>query len=545
MSGDVTDVLVVGGGPTGLVAANALGQLGVNVVLVEQEDGVAELPRAVSIDDEAMRLMQSLGLLEQARRVVLPGTGTKYYGARGQLLAYGRGPERQRYGHPVKNPMDHPEFQRMLLDGLSRFENVEVRLRTRLVSFEQDEEGVHAQLVVEDRPETISCRYLIGADGGRSVVRELIGQEPMAGLAFEERWLVLDTANDPHDERFAMHHGDPTRPRVVIVGRDGRCRYEFLLHDHEQPEDEEVLALAEKLVAPHRTLDRADVVRCTIYKFYALVAEEFSRGRAFLAGDAAHMMPPFAGQGLNSGLRDAANLCWKLGAVLQGRAGPKLLATYTVERRPHVVATVRLSVRMGAVMMTRNRARAWARDLAFVAGGRLPGVRGFFREMRFKPRARYRAGFVVGPLDGRGPVGSMLVQPRVLDAEGRFFWLDDLIGPGFGLLGIDLPPAALVGLVSPIWDRLGATRILVGLGDKIPGRSAEISVTDADGLLADQLGDLHGRFVLVRPDRFIVGAFAPADERAFTSSLGRLLGAPTRQSAGDRMADVRLGKGAA
>lgn len=536
MSTELTDVLIVGGGPTGLATANALGQRGVDLLLVEQDPGVAELPRAVSVDDEAMRLMQSLGLLDEAQQVVLAGTGTKYYGARGQLLTYGRGPDRLRYGHPVKNPMDHSEFQQMLLDGLDRFPNVEARHRTRLLGFEQDPDGVTARLAVAGEESEVRCRYLVGADGGRSVVRSAIGQEPMTGSAFEQRWLVVDTVNDHHDERYAMHHGDPERPRVVVVGRDGRCRYEFLVHEDEHPEGEDVLALATRLVAPYRALDRSDVLRCTIYKFYALVADRFSDGRAFIAGDAAHMMPPFAGQGLNSGLRDAGNLSWKLAAVLSGQAGEELLDTYTVERRPHVSAMVRLSVRMGAVMMTRSRTRAWARDAAFITGQRLPVLSRFFREMRFKPPATYVGGFFIGSLDRGTPVGSMLVQPRVLDEQGMFARLDDAIGPGFVLLGIDVRSRLLDGLSDRVWDRLGATRVHVSLDDRFAGRTANaVTVADADGLLAEQLDDLRGRIVLVRPDRFIAGSFAGSEERAFAAQLDRLLGAHGATPAPERI----------
>jgi 3-(3-hydroxy-phenyl)propionate hydroxylase len=423
--------------------------------------------------------------------------------------------------------MDHAEFQQMLLDGLARIPSVEVRHTTRLVEFTQDADGVVAQLEGPDGPEEVHAQFVVGADGGRSLVRRIIGEEPMRGSAFAERWLVLDTRNDAHDERFAMHHGDPDRPRVVVVGRDGRCRYEFLVHDDEHPEgDAALLAFARELVAPYRALDQADVVRCTIYQFYALVAERFRVGRALIAGDAAHMMPPFAGQGLNSGLRDAANLAWKVTAVLRGQAGLELLDSYGAERRPHVRAMVDLSVRMGAVMMTRSRARATARDLSFTVGQRLPLFRRFFREMRFKPPATYKSGLFVGHGEG-GVVGSMLVQPWVLDDQGTLMRLDAVTGTGFALLGIEVDAAALGALSAGLWTRLEAPRIHVTLDDRLPRATAgAVAVADADGLLAEQLDALRGKVVLVRPDRYIAGAFGPADERTFAAALERGLGEP-------------------
>jgi 3-(3-hydroxy-phenyl)propionate hydroxylase len=526
MPADRTEVIIVGGGPTGLAVANALGMRGINVLLVERDPGVAELPRAVSIDDEAMRFTQAIGLLHEAERVTLPGTGTKYFGARGQLLAYARGPEPRRYGHPVKNPIDHAEFQQMLLDGLARFPTVEVRHRTSLRALTQNRDGVTAQLDGPEGPREVRGEILVGADGGRSLVRAAIGEEPMQGDASEERWLVVDTIDDPHDERYAMHFGDPGRPRVIVVGRGGRCRYEFLIHDDEHPEGDEVLGLARRLVAPYRDLDTESVVRCTIYNFYALVAERFRVGRVLIAGDAAHMMPPFAGQGLNSGLRDAANLAWKVAAVLRGQAGLILLDSYSAERRPHARDTVDLSVRMGAVMMTRSRLRAGARDAVFTAGRRLPLFSRFFREMRFKPAAAYRAGLFVG-LDGGAPVGGLLVQPRVLDRDGRMTRLDDLMGSGFVLLGVDVAPEIVAGLLDPLWTRLGAARLALVLDDRLPPDGVGcVCVADADGLLAEQLGSVRGQMLVVRPDRFVAGRFRPEGERAWAAQLDRMLGEP-------------------
>ncbi|HEY2716856.1 MAG TPA: bifunctional 3-(3-hydroxy-phenyl)propionate/3-hydroxycinnamic acid hydroxylase [Solirubrobacterales bacterium] len=518
------EVLVVGGGPTGLAAANLLGQLGVEVLLVEQEPGVAELPRAVSIDDEAMRFMQRLGLGEQMRDVVLPGSGTKFYGRRGQLLAYAQGPVRPPNGQPVKNPLDHSEFQLALLRGLSRYPHVETRHQTRFTGFEAQTDAVTATLEADGRSEALSARYLLGADGGRSLVRTLIGQEPMTGAAFEERWLVVDTVNDRHDERYAMHYGDPERPRVVVVGRGGRCRYEFLIHDDENPRDEELAAFAISLASRYRSLTEADIVRSAIYKFYALVADEFRQGRVFIMGDAAHMMPPFAGQGLNSGLRDAANLGWKLAAELRGRAGPELLDSYTRERQPHVKATVDLSVRLGAIMMTRSRAKAALRDAVFTTGGRIPLARQRLTKMLSRPPTHHVDGFALDassdPLAGR-----LLDQSQVIDAAGHLVGLDEVLGDGFALLAVDTDPASLKGLSAGVWDRLEAKLVHLTLEDRLPVRQPELNgIADYRAGLARQLGPARGRLVLVRPDRVVAGTFAPAQQEAFAVRLAPLLG---------------------
>jgi 3-(3-hydroxy-phenyl)propionate hydroxylase len=518
------DVLIVGGGPTGLAAANALGQLGVQVLLVEQDPGVAELPRAVSVDDEAMRFMQRLGLADQMRDVVLPGTGTKYFGRNGQLLVYTQGPARSPNGQPIKNPIDHSEFQSVLLRGLSRFANVETRHETRFTGFEAHPDGVTATVEAEGREETVTARYLLGADGGRSLVRTLIGEEPMTGSAFEERWLVVDTVHDHHDERYAMHYGDPERPRVVVVGRNGRCRYEFLIHDDEQPTDAELPDFAIPLVSTYRTLAVEDVVRSAIYKFYALVADNFSQGRAFILGDAAHMMPPFAGQGLNSGLRDAANLSWKIAAQVQGRAGRELLDSYTLERQPHVKATVALSVRLGAIMMTRSRTKAWARDVLIKTLGRVPASKRVLMKALSRPPSFYPNGFSVDARAG-SLAGGMLIQAPVIDAAGHVVGLDDVIGPGFSLLAVQADRRCFEGLSAAVWGQLDAKRVHLTLDHRLPVRGTQFDgVADFTGALAEQLGDVRGRLVLVRPDRIVAGAFLPSEEARFTDRLKQLLG---------------------
>ena len=521
------EVLVVGGGPTGLLAANLLGQSGIGVLVVESRPGAVEEPRAVSLDDEAMRSLQGAGLLELASRgVVLPGTGTKYFGARGQLLAYARGPAKFSFGHPVKNPIDQPEFERMLLEGLRRYPGVRVEFSATLLDFEQDGEGVSARVRSSDGSvRSLRLRYLLGCDGGRSTVRHALGIR-MTGTTFAEPWIVVDCVDDPHDERFAMHHGDPRRPSVVVPGRAGRCRYEFMLLPGEDPETASSLPFVRRLLAPHRgEVVPEQIVRSAVYTFHALVTERWREGRAFLLGDAAHMMPPFAGQGLNSGMRDATNLAWKMAAVLRGIADDRLLDTYELERRPHAEAIIRLSTRLGGIMMTTNRAKARLRDASIRTGAALPTVRRFLTEMRYKPAPTYKDGLLVKGSAGGDLAGRMLPQPRVLLADGGQAPLDDVLGPSFSLLAVDPTRDVFGGLLSGLWNELGASRVELKLGDRLPASSpSAVGAADADGLLEPVLGDQRGRLVLLRPDRFVLGVFDPADEKRFAAAVREALG---------------------
>ena len=525
------DVLIVGGGPTGLFAANLLGRAGMNVLVVETRPGAVEEPRAVSIDDEAMRSLQAADLLELASRgVVVPGTGTKYFGARGQMLAYARGPATRPLGHPVKNPIDQPEFERMLLEGLQRLPNVSVEFSTTLLDFEQDSEGVSARVRSSDgSTRSIRARYMLGCDGGRSTVRHALGIR-MTGTTFAEPWIVVDCIDDPHDQRFAMHHGDPRRPSVIVPGRDGRCRYEFMLLPGEDPETASSFSFVRRLLAPYRGEVGPDQIRrSAVYTFHALVADGWREGRAFLLGDAAHMMPPFAGQGLNSGIRDAMNLAWKLAAVVRGHADDRLLATYEAERRSHAEATIRLSVRLGGIMMTTSHRKARLRDASLTVGTALPSVRSYLTEMRYKPPPLYKDGLLVDNSEAGGLVGRMLPQPRVLLADGGQALLDDVLGSWFSLVAVDPARDAFAGLRSEFWEELGVSRVGLRLGDRLPARHpSAVGVADADGLLEPVLGDQRGRLLLLRPDRFVLGVFDPADEEAFVASVRKALGGGAR-----------------
>lgn len=521
-------VLVVGAGPTGLAAANLLGKFGIHTLVIERDDTVASEPRAVSVDDEAMRMLQWLGMADTAAPAVRPGIGTRYYGARGQLLGGVTTPAIPAYGHPPKNPVDHGEFGRFLLDGLNPRPSVTVRMGTELVALEVGDDEVTATTRSGTGDEQFGAQFVLGCDGGRSATRRLLGIQ-MEGRSFAERWLVIDVVRDPHNERYAMHHGDPRRPHVIVPGGDGRCRYEFLLTAQEGAAALD-FEMARQLLAPYRgDLRPGDIVRQREYVFHALLAREWRRGSVFLLGDAAHMMPPFAGQGLNTGLRDATNLAWKLAGVIRGELGSQVLESYEQERRPHAEAMIALSLRRGQAIMTTNVPRAYARDTVVALARRVRRLRWRLDDMPLKPPPQFRSGLVIELGGSDGIAGRMLPQPRVLLADGRQKLLDEVLGPWFSLLAIEPADRVLKSLGSPVWAQLGMRIVRLALEPVFPPGVPDgqpIAIADADGLLERFLGNHRECAVVVRPDRFVLGAFHADREAEFAAAVAAAAATP-------------------
>jgi 3-(3-hydroxy-phenyl)propionate hydroxylase len=514
-----TDVLIIGAGPTGLTLANVLGRNGVNVIVIDRKTGTVQEPRAVSIDDESLRTMQAVGLADEVMRDVVSGYGVHYLTAPGGRCFGKVEPTASDYGYPRRNAFRQPLFEATLRAGLGRFASVRMLFGHTLESFAQDGDQVLAFILRADGTRfKLAARYMVGSDGGRSPVREALGIA-MAGSTFKSRWLVVDTEQD--DDPFSQMrvYCDARRPLVDVPGPHRTRRFEVFIHPHEDADAALEPQRIKELLYPLRSGRPLHIVRTVVYTFHARMAERWRVGRVFLAGDAAHLTPPYAGQGMNSGVRDAHNLGWKLAAVLQGRLSDGALDSYEEERRGHAWALIRLALNLGEVMAPRSRVHGWLIYAFFRFAANIPPLRDYFLQMKFKPKPRYMSG-LLGLADEPAEAsrrGYMLPQPMLTIGAGGKAPLDALMGDGFSLVGYgSAAAAALAGLTHPFWTRLNASRVLVLEADSamlhIDGVATGI---DSKAVLAPTLAPHKGKIVLVRPDRYIAGIFAAGDERAF------------------------------
>ncbi|ORW41845.1 monooxygenase [Mycobacterium paraense] len=513
------DVAVCGAGPVGLTAAALLARRGLTVAVLEKNASTSDEPKAISIDDEALRVFQQAGIVDAVLDIVVPGTGTRYYDSSGAPLFHARGAWPMRFGYPFKNPFAQPDLEKVLVKTLGALPNVALCFGTEVTAVEQTTECARVRTSHGAQERDLDAAYVFGCDGGRSAIRQMHGVA-MSGRSHSEVWLVVDTTGDPHTERYAMHHGDPDRPHVIVPGMNGRCRYEFRLFDGEgeagvvPPFD-----LIRRLLSHYRTVEPEHVERAVNYRFNALVADQWMVGRSFLLGDAAHMMPPFAGQGLNSGIRDAANLAWKVADVIGGRLTPAVLNTYERERRPHAAATVRLSEQLGQIVMTTSKRVAQRRDSLIRLAVDTTEGRTYLEHMRYRPPQHYTEGLVIDTHHAH-LVGVPVGQPLVFDsAAHRLGRLDDMLGDGWAMLGVDLLEDEWSGLDQVI-SAFDAATATVTTRDILPHTGRRVLI-DVDGALRRELGGYSGRFVLLRPDRFVAAAWLPPHSPAISTQLLR------------------------
>jgi 3-(3-hydroxy-phenyl)propionate hydroxylase len=482
-----TDIVIVGLGPVGATLANLLGLCGVSTLVFEREAEAYHLPRAVHFDDEVMRIFETIGLSEPIARDVILSPGMHFVDADGKLiLDWSRPAKISPLGWFPSYRFHQPDLERVLRGGLARWPSVTVRNRCDVFALDCDADGVTVRFEDLANGRLMNCRtqYVVGCDGARSLVRRLIGSG-LTDLGFHERWLVVDAILSrprPDLGDYSLQHCDTARPATYVRGTGNRRRWDITL---KADEDSQVMTTPVRvwdLLGKWITPEDAEIERSAVYTFHSVIAERWREGRLLLAGDSAHQTPPFLGQGMCAGIRDAANLAWKLASVVGRKHGDAILDSYQSERAPHVQEYIELAIALGGVINTK------AIDAGLPGGGRKTD--GPARMESHKPLLGR------GLFAGRTAMtGQLAPQPELSDGTR----LDACIGYRFALLATPGFSKSLPGdLRRQIAD---ADTALVD--DAAPGLQDWLSAHDV-------------KAALVRPDRYVLGG---ASDHADLTSL--------------------------
>lgn len=505
-----TSIVIIGAGPTGMTAAALLARHGVSAIVFERAADVLAIPRAVHCDEEIMRIFHDAGLGEDVARITTPIRGMRLVDrSRRTLVSFAR-EGHGAHGFARSNAFDQPELERAMRAGLARQPLVSLRTGKSVEAVEPLRSArlrVTVRDLESDAIEELETDAVLGCDGARSRTRTFVGTD-FEDLGFDARWLVVDVVTSAPLGLYAgcLQVADPARPVTYFHAGGDRHRWEIMLLAGETPEEMTREERVRELLAPWLGADAATATlrRRAVYTFHALIARRFQRGRVFLLGDAAHQMPPFIGQGMGAGIRDAANLAWKLAAVLRGGAREELLATYQSERRAHVRSVIQQAVLLGRTMLSTVGGRH--RDRLIERLGAFSPLHARLLRNAFPAYAR---GPLVRPR-GSGPAGGHV--PRApIDIDGRSSHLDEVLGDGFALIAQSDAYRGGARLVRV--QRLGEA----GLGR---------DVVDCEGVLSAWFTALGAEAALIRPDHVVMASGSRAGAPRWIEALSREHGLP-------------------
>lgn len=480
------DVLIIGYGPTGATLAARLGQLGVKTLVIDREHEIYPLPRAAHFDHEIMRVWQRLGIAAEIEPDTRPIGAYDFINAAGQSLMRFESPAQTASGWQASFMFHQPAIEEALRRKVTACASVRSETGVTFLEIRRnDAQGATILVMDGNGTREISARYVIACDGASSPVRKALGVTQF-DYGFDEPWLVVDVITQGDDTKLpqiGLQYCVPARPTTFMPMSPGRYRWEFMLKRGEVPADMMEDARIMELLAPWRDLASFTLGRKAVYRFHGLVANEWRRGNVLLAGDAAHQTPPFMGQGLCAGVRDAENLAWKLAEVLSGRAESALLDTYQPEREPHVRAMIEAAIFMGKIVCVQDEAEAERRDCDMLA------MRKGVTEAAAVPPAPALSGgqFTTTPLAGK------LAAQTLRHENGRTERSDDHWPQGFVYAGFADAAREAAALVPP-----------------------DVAIMDLDkdvwgANLAAQLKAANVEGALIRPDRYILGT-GPAAE---------------------------------
>ncbi|MEY2928328.1 MAG: hypothetical protein RL367_2805 [Pseudomonadota bacterium] len=509
------DVVIIGAGPVGLFTALLLAQRGLSVDLYERWPTFYPLPRACGVDHEIIRQIQGLGLMSELAPlldpVVGPGKTYEFKDSDFETLLRIDWNRPGASGWAQVNQFYQPDVERLLHGRLEVMPHVTIHHSRELVSLDQRDDHVALEFIDpgnDGARYSAQARYVIGADGARSTTRDLLDIS-QTDLGFEYDWLVVDVV--PHEERvwepYVIQYCDPARPTTLVGSGPGRRRWEFMRMPGETIEELSTADMAWKLLARWDiNPDNATVERHIVYTFRGTWANQWKKDRVFLAGDAAHLMPPFLGQGLCSGIRDGFALGWRLAAVLTGDAPDSLLDSYGPERSEHVQEIIRQAVELGRIICMLGPDEVAARNIQMKAAMKDPTL-----GLKPPPEPRLGGGLYLASDDN---AGYLSIQGQV-GHNGREGFFDDVVGKGWQLL-------MRSNGIAPAFDRTTRDiieQLHVVAADFGPGGDT----VDLEGNYASWFDRLGTDAVLVRPDFYIFGTSSIEDINALMAAAQAML----------------------
>jgi 3-(3-hydroxy-phenyl)propionate hydroxylase len=516
-SNKIYDVAIIGFGPTGATIANLLGLEGISTVVIERDSEIFDQPRAIGFDHEIMRIFQNAGVAKDVLPATAPMASTHYTGAKGQVIReFHQLPPPHPFGWSPNFTFDQPSLESGLRQGVARHDTIDVYLRHEMERFEELFDCVKLNVRDLDNNELkeFKAKYVVACDGASSPTRQGLDIK-FEDLGFDEPWIVIDVyaKNTNRLPQVNQQMCNPERPMTFIVGPNNHRRWEIMMMPGEKPEDIDQIERIYELLEPFGPPEEFEIRRSATYRFHALVAATWRKDRVLLAGDAAHQTPPFIGQGMCQGIRDASAVCWRLKAILKDGISDSILDSYTEERKPHVETTTIRTKGLGKEICMLDPVKAAARDAALE------------KELKEGNQNVIRQGLIPGLESGAldllasgkpaNDVGTLVRQPRVELPNGQKQLLDDVVGGAFlVIVNAAKEGVSLTQGQQDFWQSIGGKVVSIARsGEKLMnGSGSVIAATDLDGLLIDYMEEQDCTAVIVRPDHYIYGVVNSAED---------------------------------
>ncbi|MGO9173524.1 MAG: bifunctional 3-(3-hydroxy-phenyl)propionate/3-hydroxycinnamic acid hydroxylase [Rhodomicrobium sp.] len=519
------DAIIVGLGPTGALLANLLGQEGLSIVCIERDTDIYYAPKAVHFDDEIMRIFQSAGLSDEISKTSEPFSEMAFRLKPGGKEAWRAkvGTQGGRYGHAGAWWFHQPTLERHLRGGFSRFPNVQVLLGLTVTEVTQDGSGVTVTAEGDGGRRTeVRGSFAIGCDGGRSTVRRL-AEIALDSADFDQPWVVVDTrtrSGKKHPDLPDLHNQicQPSQPVTYVPLAGPYYEWQFMVTGGKSEREATDPRVVREQLKKFVDLNTIEINRIAYYTFHALWAREWRKGRIILAGDSAHQMPPFLGQGMCSGIRDADALAWRLNLILSGRADLDLLDEYQLERGDHVGHIIHGAIFLGSVIQTRHPVIAFFRNrLMFDLSRLIPAYGRFVMYVANRKRPLGKGFF---GRNRRKITGSLAPQPNVAAIGRGAVPLDTLMGSGFAVVA----RATALEKLAPVLPRVKA---VLPVNLVLFGKEASPTVVgDSSGALTRFFDEASIDFMIVRPDHYIFDGGRKASFAKVASKLVKRFHAP-------------------